>query len=157
CSLGGRGECLRPLTLGRAEPAVPFGGSHCIIDFTIANCVRSGVPRIHLLLQYQSVSIETHVRREWHWLGRVVPRIDVRPVDLLRNAEGYRGTADAVLQNIDVVERTSSRFVLVLGGDLAYRMDYEELLASHARSGAELTVAATEVAFVDAEKRSSCQ
>ena len=149
---GGRGERLRPLTIVRAKPAVPFGGSQRIIDFTIANCLRSGVPRIHLLTQYQSASIETHVRRAWRRLTRVTPRIDVRPADLLRGAEGYRGTADAVLQNIDIVERTSSRFVLVLGGDHVYRMDYGELLAFHARSGAELTIAATEVALADASR-----
>jgi glucose-1-phosphate adenylyltransferase len=149
---GGRGERLRPLTIGRAKPAVPFGGTHRILDFTIANCVSSGVPRIHLLTQYQSVSIETHVRRAWRWLNRRASCIDIRPADLLRGADGYRGTADAVLQNLDLIERVPARFVLVLGGDHVYRMDYQELLASHARSGAELTIAATEVSLADARR-----
>ncbi len=149
---GGRGERLLPLTCDRAKPAVPFGGTHRIIDFTVANCVRSGVPHVHLLTQYQSASIERHVRRAWRLLARRGLRLGVRPADLLGSGGGYRGTADAVFKNLDVVERAPSRFVLVLGGDHVYRMDYEELLASHAASGAELTIAASEVPLADARR-----
>jgi glucose-1-phosphate adenylyltransferase len=149
---GGRGERLRPLTIGRAKPAVPFGGTQRILDFTIANCVRSGVRRIHLLTQYETASIETHLRRAWCRLARGATRFNVRPAELREGAKGYHGTADAVLQNLDLVERVPPRFVLVLGGDHVYRMDYQDLLASHARSGAELTIAATEVPLADARR-----
>jgi glucose-1-phosphate adenylyltransferase len=149
---GGRGERLGPLTIGRAKPAVPFGGTQRILDFTIANCVRSEVRRIHLLTQYESASIENHLRRTWCRLPRGATRIDVHPADLREGAKGYHGTADAVLQNLDLVERIPARFVLVLGGDHVYRMDYDDLLASHARSGAELTIAATEVPLADARR-----
>jgi glucose-1-phosphate adenylyltransferase len=149
---GGRGERLLPLTRDRAKPAVPFGGTHRIIDFTLGNCVRSGVSEIHVLTQYESASIERHVRRVWRRRDRAMPRIGIRAADLGHAARGYRGTADAVLQNLDVVERLPWRFVLMLGGDHVYRMNYEELLASHALSGAELTIAATEVALGEARR-----
>lgn len=137
---GGRGERLHPLTAECAKPAVPFGGGHRIIDFTIANCVRSRIGRIHVLTQYRAESIEAHLPR--------IPAIDVLRADAATG--GYRGTADAVRRHLRRL--ADARSVVVLGGDHVYRMDYRGLVAAHAAAGADVTIAASEVSIAEARR-----
>ena len=143
---GGQGSRLLPLTEWRAKPAVPFGGKFRIIDFTLSNCVNSGIRRIGIATQYKAQSLIRHVQRGWSFLdGRFGEFIDLLPAQQRVTAEWYRGTADAVYQNLDIVRRQAPHFVLVLSGDHVYKMDYGRLLAEHARSQADVTVACAEV------------
>jgi glucose-1-phosphate adenylyltransferase len=149
---GGRGERLQPLTRERAKPALPFASVHRIVDFTLANCVNSGIERIRVLTQYQSASVEEHVRGRWHERARRRgQRIDLCPAaDPRRAGAGYRGTADAVFRNLHA--SGDARWVLVLGADHLYRMDYREMIAAHVESGAEVTIAATAVPLAEARR-----
>ena len=143
---GGRGARLGPLTDWRAKPAVPFGGKFRIIDFTLSNCVNSGVRRIGILTQYKAQSLIRHVQNGWGFLdGRLGEFVELMPAQQRVWTEWYRGTADAVFQNLDLLRRLAPRFVLVLAGDHVYKMDYSKLLADHARRGADVTVACVEV------------
>jgi glucose-1-phosphate adenylyltransferase len=143
---GGRGTRLGPLTDWRAKPAVPFGGKFRIIDFALSNCVNSGVRRIGILTQYKAQSLIRHVQNGWGFLdGRLGEFVELMPAQQRVWTEWYRGTADAVFQNLDLLRRLDPRFVLVLAGDHVYKMDYSKLLADHVRRGADLTVACVEV------------
>ncbi len=148
---GGRGARLHELTDWRAKPAVPFGGKFRIIDFALSNCVNSGVRRIAVATQYKSQSLIRHIQRGWSFLdGRIREFIELLPAQQRINSSWYLGTADAVYQNLDVLRQHGPRFVLVLGGDHVYKMDYRELLRDHVASGAEATVACVEVPMADA-------
>jgi glucose-1-phosphate adenylyltransferase len=148
---GGRGSRLQALTEWRAKPAVPFGGKFRIIDFTLSNCVNSGVRRIGVVTQYRAQSLIRHLQRGWSFLdGRVGEFIDLLPAQQNVRDLWYQGTADAVFQNLDVLRRTGCRHVLVLSGDHVYKMDYARLLACHAAKGAGLTVACLEVPLEEA-------
>lgn len=150
---GGRGDRLRPLTSVRAKPAVPFGADSRIIDFTLSNCVDSGIRRVHVLTQYLSASLEAHIAREWE--AEANDRgctIDVSPAERRGHNRAYRGTADALYQNIDVIAREQPRWVLVLGGDHLYRMDYRAMIAAHVATGAEMTIAAVEVPLAESRR-----
>jgi glucose-1-phosphate adenylyltransferase len=143
---GGRGARLGPLTDWRAKPAVPFGGKFRIIDFTLSNCVNSGVRRIGILTQYKAQSLIRHVQNGWGFLdGRLGEFVELMPAQQRVWTEWYRGTADAVFQNLDILRRHEPRYVLVLAGDHVYKMDYSKLLADHVRRSADLTVACIEV------------
>src|SRR5688500_15279783 len=138
---GGQGERLKPLTLRRAKPAVPFGGAYRIIDFTLSNCIHSGLRRIHLLTQYQARSLEEHIRFGWNFLPRRLSQfISVRPPHHLKTGTWYQGTADAIYQNIDTLEDELPRHVLVLSGDHVYRMDYGRMLEQHLDTKAQCTI-----------------
>jgi glucose-1-phosphate adenylyltransferase len=138
---GGRGARLGPLTDWRAKPAVPFGGKFRIIDFALSNCVNSGVRRIGILTQYKAQSLIRHVQNGWGFLdGRLGEFVELMPAQQRVWTEWYRGTADAVFQNLDILRRHEPRYVLVLAGDHVYKMDYSKLLADHVRRGADLTV-----------------
>jgi glucose-1-phosphate adenylyltransferase len=161
---GGRGERLGPLTAWRCKPSVHFGGKFRIIDFTLSNCVNSGIRRIGILTQYKAQSLIRHVQRGWSTLdGRLGEFIELLPAQQRIDASWYCGTADAVYQNLDLIRRLEPRFILVLAGDHVYKMDYSRMLAEHVARGAEVTVGAVEVpvesasAFgvmqVDAERR----
>ncbi len=147
---GGRGTRLGPLTDHEAKPAVPFGSRFRIIDFTLANSVNSGLRRIAVLTQYKAQSLLRHLQRHWSIDGRCGDFIETVPAQQRVGEGWYAGTADAVLQNLDLVERERPDFVLVLGGDHVYRMDYTKLLADHLASAAEVTVACLEVPLEDA-------
>jgi glucose-1-phosphate adenylyltransferase len=141
---GGEGQRLLPLTRDRAKPAVPFGGIYRLIDFTLSNCVNSGFHRINILTQYQSESLHAHVRK---WRLRIPPGVnrDEGPVcQCPVSGKRYRGTADAVFQNLAIVESSRAEFVLILSGDHVYKMDYRELLRFHVDDGADATIAAVE-------------
>ncbi len=143
---GGRGTRLGPLTDWRAKPAVPFGGKFRIIDFALSNCVNSGVRRIGILTQYKAQSLIRHVQNGWGFLdGRLGEFVELMPAQQRVWTEWYRGTADAVFQNLDLLRRLDPRYVLVLAGDHVYKMDYSKLLADHVRRGADMTVPCVEV------------
>jgi len=143
---GGQGERLMPLTAKRAKPAVPFGGVYRIIDFTLSNCIHSGLRRIHVLTQYQARSLEEHIRFGWNFLPRRLAQfISVRPPHHLKTGTWYQGTADAIYQNLDTIEDEQPRHVLVLSGDHIYRMDYGRMLEQHVEAGAALTIGAVRV------------
>src|SRR5262247_3245670 len=143
---GGRGSRLGALTDWRAKPAVPFGGKFRIVDFALSNCVNSGVRRIGILTQYKAQSLIRHVQNGWGFLdGRLGEFVELMPAQQRVWTEWYRGTADAVFQNLDILRRHEPRYVLVLAGDHVYKMDYAKLLADHVNRQADLTVACVEV------------
>ena len=139
---GGQGERLYPLTKERAKPAVPFGGSYRIIDFTLSNCLNSGLRRIYVLTQYKSDSLIRHMRHAWSIFNPELNEyIEIRPPQQRMSADWYLGTAHAIYQNIYTLENERPRYVLVLSGDHVYRMDYAQLLQTHISEGADLTIA----------------
>lgn len=148
---GGKGTRLQPLTTDRAKPAVPFGGQYRIIDFTLANCLHSGIRRILVLTQYKSHSLQKHLRDGWSIfnpeLGEYITPVPAQ----MRTGEGwYSGTADAIHQNLYLIERGQTDHVLILSGDHIYRMDYAAMLAAHRHNNADLTVACMEVPLHEA-------
>ncbi len=162
---GGRGSRLHQLTDWRSKPAVPFGGKFRIIDFTLSNCVNSGVRRVGVATQYKAQSLIRHLQLGWSFLdGRLGEFIEIMPAQQqVDESHWYRGTADAVFQNLREIRHANPEYVLVLSGDHIYRMDYGRILAAHAERNADLTVACIEVPLeeakgfgvmaVDAEKR----
>jgi len=148
---GGRGSRLENLTDWRAKPAVPFAGKFRIIDFALSNCVNSGIRRIGVATQYKSQSLIRHIQAGWSFLdGRLHEFIDLLPAQQQVHESWYKGTADAVFQNLDLLRRNRSEFVLVLSGDHVYKMDYGKMLASHVQCGADLSIACHEVPIDDA-------
>jgi glucose-1-phosphate adenylyltransferase len=144
---GGRGERLGPLTRDRAKPAVPFGGIYRIIDFSLSNCLNSGVRRILVLTQYKAMSLDRHITLGWrNYLCRELGEfIDVVPPQQRIDDKWYQGTADAVYQNIYTLEKERPEFVVILGGDHIYKMDYGKIVAFHQEKNADLTIAALRV------------
>ena len=139
---GGEGSRLYPLTRDRSKPAVPFGGAWRLVDFTLSNCLHSGLSRIFVLTQYKSESLTRHIYNAWHFfrptLGEV---LNILPPQLRQTRDFYRGTADAVYQNIYTILREAPRDVLIVSGDHIYSMDYRPFLAFHRERGADLTIA----------------
>ena len=144
---GGRGSRLKNLTDRRAKPAVYFGGKFRIIDFALSNCLNSGIRRIGVITQYKSHSLLRHLQRGWAFLkGEMNEFVDLLPAQQRVDEESwYRGTADAVYQNQDIVASYRPEYVVVLAGDHIYKMDYAVLLADHVAMGRECTVACIEV------------
>jgi glucose-1-phosphate adenylyltransferase len=148
---GGRGTRLAELTDWRAKPAMPFGGKFRIIDFALSNCVNSGIRRIGICTQYKSQSLIRHVQRGWSFLdGRFGEFVELLPAQQRITADWYRGTADAVYQNIDILRRHERKYVVVLAGDHVYKMDYERMLADHVASQAVMSIACIEAPLADA-------
>ena len=148
---GGRGTRLGQLTDWRAKPAVPFGGKFRIIDFTLSNCVNSGIRRIGICTQYKAQSLIRHVQRGWSFLdGRFDEFVELLPAQQRVAVDWYRGTADAVYQNLDILHRHDPEYVLVLAGDHVYKMDYGRMLEDHVSRGADMSVACIEVPLRDA-------
>ncbi|HNW78425.1 MAG TPA: glucose-1-phosphate adenylyltransferase [Candidatus Competibacteraceae bacterium] len=144
---GGRGSRLQQLTLWRAKPATPFGGKYRIIDFPLSNCINSGIRRICVLTQYKAHSLIKHVQRGWGFLrGEFGEFVELLPAQQRIDEESwYKGTADAVYQNLDIIRNHDAEFVLVLAGDHIYKMDYGPMLARHVESGADVTIGSIEV------------
>jgi glucose-1-phosphate adenylyltransferase len=144
---GGRGSRLQDLTDRRAKPAVYFGGKFRIIDFALSNCINSGIRRIGVLTQYKSHSLLRHLQRGWNFLrGEANEFIDLLPAQQRVNeAFWYRGTADAISQNIDILRGYNPEYILVLAGDHIYKQDYSLMLLDHVRSGSRCTVGCIEV------------
>ena len=150
---GGRGERLRGLTEHRCKPATPFGGKFRIVDFVLSNCVNSGIRKICLLTQYKGQSLIQHVQRGWSYLrGEFGEFIDVVPAQQQVGKEWYRGTADSVYQNLDIIRSNHPKHVLVLAGDHIYKMDYGPMIAYHVEKGADITVGVGEVPIVEARE-----
>ena len=147
---GGRGERLGDLTAHRCKPATPFGGKFRIIDFVLSNCVNSGIRQISILTQYKAQSLIQHVQRGWSYLrGEFGEFIEVMPAQQQLGPVWYRGTADAVHQNIELMASHHPKHVLVLAGDHIYKMDYGPMIAYHVEKGADITVGVVEVPAVE--------
>lgn len=143
---GGHGTRLHELTAWRAKPAVPFGGKFRLVDFPLSNCVNSGVRRIGVITQYKSHSLVQHLVRGWSiFKGELGEFIEILPASQRVGGEWYQGTADAVYQNLDIIRSLWPEYVLILGGDHVYKMDYGPMLAAHVESEADLTVGCLEV------------
>ena len=139
---GGAGSRLHPLTAERAKPAVPFGGRYRIIDFTLSNCLHSGLRRILVLTQYMSHSLQQHLRDGWSiYNSDLAEYITPVPPQMRTGQSWYSGTADAIYQNLFLLEESGAEYVLILSGDHIYRMDYAAMLKRHHDSNADVTVA----------------
>ena len=152
---GGKGTRLEPLTNERAKPAVPFGGAYRIIDFTLSNCVNSGLGQVLLLTQYKSLSLERHIETGWRHLFQreLGASLDILPPQQRVAEEWYRGTADAVYQNIYSIDQFQPDHVLILAGDHIYTMDYREMLKFHNQTGADVTVGVLPVTVGEAARQ----
>ncbi len=148
---GGSGSRLQPLTADRAKPAVPFGGKYRVIDFTLSNCLHSGLRRVLVLTQYKSHSLHKHLRDGWSIFNPECGEyITVVPPQMRTGASWYAGTADAINQNLFLLERSSARKVLILAADHIYRIDYAARLKAHDEKEADLTIACMKVPLAEA-------
>src|SRR5213080_5604828 len=144
---GGAGERLYPLTRERAKPAVFFGGPYRIIDFTLSNCINSGLRRVFIATQYKSLSLNRHIRMGWSIVSEELGEfVEILPPQKRVGEQWYQGTADAVYQNLYSIMRENPRYLIVLSGDHVYKMDYSRMLRFHQEKGAAVTLAAIEVA-----------
>ncbi len=150
---GGKGERLAPLTDHRAKPAVPFGGKYRIIDFTLSNCLNSGLRRIAVLIQYKSYSLDRHIRAGWNIFNQEVGEFiaSISPQQRI-GEDWYKGTADAVHQNFFLVDNEQPPYVLVLGGDHIYKMNYKEMFQFLLETGADAVVGAIEAPVEEARR-----
>ena len=150
---GGIGTRLHPLTKDRAKPAVPFGGKYRIIDFTLSNCVNSGIRKIFVLPQYKSQSLIRHIRDAWSILNPELGEFITHLSPQMRISEDwYKGTADAVYQNLYHLEQIDAEYVLILSGDHIYKMDYSYFIRAHQKKRADLTIAGVEVDIKEASR-----
>ncbi|PXX91861.1 glucose-1-phosphate adenylyltransferase [Marinobacter vulgaris] len=148
---GGRGSRLHELTDWRAKPAVPFGGKFRIIDFPLSNCINSGIGQVGVITQYKSHSLIRHIQRGWGFMrGELNEFVELWPAQQRIETSWYEGTADAVLQNLDIIRSHNPEYVLVLAGDHIYKMDYGTMLAAHVESEADITVGCIEVPLEEA-------
>src|SRR4051812_2232154 len=150
---GGVGERLSPLTKERAKPAVYFGGPYRIIDFTLSNCINSGLRRIFIATQYKSLSLNRHIRMGWNVVSEELGEfIEMLPPQKRVGEHWYLGTADAVFQNLYSISRESPSHVIVLSGDHVYKMDYAKMLRFHVEHDADATLATIEVPITDGSR-----
>ena len=150
---GGRGSRLHELTAWRAKPAVAFGGKFRLIDFALSNCVNSGVRRIGVLTQYKAHSLIRHLVRGWSNLRNELGEfLEILPASQRVDEAWYKGTADAVYQNLDIIRTHRPEYVVVLGGDHVYKMDYGLMLAEHVSNQADVTVGCIEVPVSEAAR-----
>ena len=149
---GGQGSRLHELTAWRAKPAVPFGGKFRIIDFPLSNCINSGIRRVGVATQYKSHSLVRHLVRGWSgFKSEFNEFVEILPASMrMDDGSWYKGTADAVYQNLDIIRTHSPEHVLILGGDHIYKMDYGPLMAAHVSREADLTVCCVEVSVKEA-------
>lgn len=147
---GGKGTRLDPLTRDRAKPAVPFGGLYRIIDFTLSNCINSNLRRVLVLTQYKARSLDRHIAAGWTFLSRSLDEwIEVLPPQQRIDEHWYKGTADAIYQNIYSIEKADPRYVMILAGDHIYKMDYGDMIRAHIDRGADLTIGCLPVPLKD--------
>ena len=148
---GGQGTRLYPLTKFRSKPAVPVAGKYRLIDIPLSNCIHSGLNRVYVLTQFNSVSLHRHIRSTYNFdpfNGGFVEILAAQQT--IDNANWYQGTADAVRQNLRYIEQPGIEHVLILSGDQLYRMNYKDMLATHTSSGADVTIGAVPVSSQDA-------
>ncbi len=145
---GGKGSRLEPLTRDRAKPAVPFGGGYRIVDFSLSNCLNSGIKKILVLTQYKAMSLDRHINLGWRhvFCSELGEFIDVVPPQQRIDEHWYQGTADAVYQNIYAIEKERPEHVIILAGDHIYKMNYRRMVDFHKESQADLTIGALRVA-----------
>ena len=149
---GGEGSRLKNLTKWRAKPAVPFGGKYRIIDFALSNCINSGLRRVGVLTQYKSHSLIRHLQRAWGFMRPEIGEfVEIIPAQQRLKPQWYEGTADAIYQNLDIIYRHDPEYVMILGGDHIYTMDYGKMLAAHHEAGADLTVGCIESSVEEAK------
>lgn len=151
---GGQGSRLYTLTEKTAKPAVPFGGKYRIIDFPLSNCVNSGIYTVGVLTQYQPLVLNEYIGSGEPWdLDRVQGGVRVLPPYQAKNgADWYKGTANAIYQNLDFIERYDPEYVIILSGDHIYKMDYKKMLDAHKEKGADCTIAVLEVTLEEASR-----
>ena len=150
---GGAGERLYPLTRDRAKPAVFFGGPYRIIDFTLSNCLNSGLRRIFIATQYKSLSLNRHIRMGWNIVSEELGEfVEILPPQKRVSEHWYQGTADAVYQNLYSIVQENPQQVIVLSGDHVYKMDYAKMLRVHKERGAALTLASIEIPLHEASR-----
>ena len=144
---GGKGTRLEPLTRDRAKPAVPFGGTYRIIDFVLSNCINSGIRRMLVLTQYKAMSLDRHINLGWrkYFCPELQEFIDLVPPQQRIDEHWYQGTADAVYQNIYVIEKERPENILILAGDHIYKMNYRAMVDYHIEMDADLTIGALRV------------
>ena len=148
---GGKGERLYPLTRDRSKPAVPMGGLYRIIDFTLSNCINSGLRRIYVLTQYKSHSLDRHLKLGWNiFSSELEEYLYAVPPQQRISSKWYQGTADAIFQNIYILEREKPSHVLLLSGDHVYNMNYEWMIREHLETGADVTVSTYTVPLTEA-------
>ena len=148
---GGQGERLFPLTKDRAKPAVPFGGRYRIIDFVINNFINSGFFKIKVLTQFKSNSLIEHITRTWRLVPEIGQYVDIVPAQMRRGPFWFRGTADAVFQNLELIFDEQPEYVCVFGGDHIYKMDVSQMLQDHINNDADLTIATIPVPLSEAQ------
>ncbi len=147
---GGKGERLNPLTRDRAKPAVPFGGIYRIIDFTLSNCINSGLRRIYVLIQYKSFSLQKHILAGWDVVSSQLGEfIDPIPAQQRLGEDWYKGTADAIYQNIYAMHDHAADLVLILAGDHLYKMDYQKMIDVHLANKADVSVSCIKMSKED--------
>ena len=142
---GGQGTRLEPLTKERAKPAVPFGGRYRIIDFCLSNFANSGIYKTKVLTQYKSDSLNTHLSRAWRMTAFLGHYVEAVPAQMRTGTDWYKGSADAIYQNLNIITDEEPDYVFVFGADHVYRMDVRQMLASHLENRADCTVAAIPV------------
>ena len=151
---GGRGTRLNRLTARHSKPAVPFGGKYRIIDFTLSNCINSGIHKICLLTQYRSHSLIRHIERAWSFsrdeFGEFIELLPAQ--ERYESASWYQGTADSVYQNLDIIQEHQPSYILVLAGDHIYKMDYGMMISTHLSSDADVTVGCVDVPLDEADQ-----
>ena len=148
---GGQGSRLFELTTWRAKPALYFGGKYRIIDFPLSNCINSGIRRIAVLTQYKAHSLIRHLVHGWSWFRASTSEfVEILPASQRVGGEWYKGTADAVYQNLDIIRTHAPKQVLILAGDHIYKMDYGPFLAMHSEKEADMTVSCVEVPIEEA-------
>lgn len=149
---GGKGSRLKDLTNWRAKPAVPFGGKFRIIDFPLSNCINSGIRKVGVVTQYKAHSLIQHIQRGWGFLrGEFNEFVELLPAQQRVEDEWYKGTADAVFQNLDILRSIGPEYILILAGDHIYKMDYGQMIASHVRNKADMSVACINVPIEEAK------
>lgn len=151
---GGQGSRLYALTSRIAKPAVPFGGKYRIIDFPLSNCINSGIDTVGVLTQYQPLVLNEYIGNGQPWdLDRSFGGVHIlSPYQAKKGSDWYKGTANAIYQNLPFIKMYNPEFVLILSGDHIYKMNYSKMLAEHIRTGAACTIAAYEVPIADASR-----
>ena len=143
---GGKGSRLKQLTVDRAKPSLPFAGKYKIIDFTLSNCINSGIRRVNVLTQYKSSDLLSHIQRSWgNMAWQLGEYVNIIPAQQQIDENWYRGTADAVYQNLAQLKKEHCEYVLILGGDHIYKMDYSRMLRAHAKHDADISIASISV------------
>lgn len=150
---GGAGTRLHSLTRHHAKPAIHFAGKYRAIDFSLSNCIHSGIKRVSIMTQYKSHSLNLHIQQGWGFLRPEMNEyIELVPAQQRTGNQWYEGTADAVYQNIDIIAAQNPRYVVVLAGDHIYKMDYRPMLQQHVRSQSDMTIACLEVPLTEAQE-----